>query len=450
MLAGNGIILLVIALLLPQDAVAQLVVLPAPLEHPSPVSPLDGAAGDLKVASREPSETVSPGNDLPVGGADSSDNDAGERLFREYRRQAGPTGPRQLFSNFKVDPHAQIGVVYDDNILISNGGRKFADVVSTLAAGVTVSAGDFIARADNFLVLNYTATGELFARHGEEDALNHDALLIVRYGPHDLTSQFNSVFRLTHDATADLGQRVSQTTFGESLLLRYSRNDFTSAEGALDFTSHDYAGRSSDIQTSGGLAVDYRYSGNTTIGAGAVFGHLSGGGGLEETFEQAQARLGYLLTNQISLALRVGLEVRERGARAGTVVNPVFSLSGTWSPFGGTIFTVEGHRRVDASTALNGEDYLGTGIQFGLRQTFAQRFYGEFSAGYENADYENVTRPSSTRRTDNYFTLRGAVGYDFVKWLKLEAFCAYRNDRSTKSINTFAVNQFGLQMSVIY
>lgn len=378
------------------------------------------------------------------------DDEEGERLIQEYRRQAGTVGPRKLFSDYKVDPHLSVGVAYDDNILASSGGRKLSDAITTLAGGVTVSLGDYKARSDSFLVLNYTATGEIFAVHGEENAVDHDASLIARYRPHQLMVQLTSTYQLTHDATADIGERVAQQLYGEGLLFRYFRNDYTTLEAEADYSYYDYADRAQTGQVWGGVATDYLLASKVSLGAGVVAGHLEASGGLEETFQQLQARLGYNVTNQVTLSLRAGLEIRERGAGAGLAFDPVFSLSGTWTPFSGTTVTLEGHRHTEASAAVAGDDFVSTGISLGVRQHLVQRFYAALDAGYENADYENITNTGSTARNDDYYTLRVSVGYDFVEWVKVEAFYVFRDDRSNQSTYTFTSNRLGVQANLVY
>ncbi len=440
MATGGAAFVFAAVLLLPSLAGAQLPAQPVPSDRQNASPPLDGG----------PEGTAAPGASLGNTSSANVDREQEERLIDEYRRQAGTVGPRKLFSDFKVDPHFGLGIAYDDNILVSGGSRQLGDAITTLAGGVTVSLGDFATRTNSFLILNYTATGEIFAIHSDQNAVDHDASLVVRYQPHQFSVQLTSSYQLTHDATADLGERVSQQVYGGDLLLRYLRNDYTTLEAEAVYSNYSYAGRDSNSQISGGIAAEYLLADKVTIGGGIVGGHLEGSNKLNEDFVQFQARLGYNITNQINLSLRAGLEVRERGGGAGMALDPVFSLAGTWTPYSGTKLTLEGHRSTEASASVAGDDYISTGLQVTVRQHLFQRFYAELGAGYENAVYENITSVQATVRKDDYYTLRVAVGYDFVEFVKAEVFYSYRNDRSNQAFNAFTSNRVGVQVNFVY
>ena len=217
----------------------------------------------------------------------------------------------------------------------------------------------------------------------------------------------------------------------------------------MDYTHDVYEEISTSDQISGGLAADYLVASHVKLGAGVVFGHLTATGALDENYQQLQGRFGYSVSRNIELSLRVGLEVRETDG-AGTQINPVFSLAGTWTPFGGTAVTVEGHRYTEASAANLGNDFISTGFQLGVRQRLFKRFYASLSAGYENEDYQNVTSDHLTKRNDDYFNLQMAGGYEFVEWMKLECVYLFRTNRSNQSEYTFKTNRIGLQATFTY
>jgi hypothetical protein len=440
-LEGARVLILALLLIAPRVSIAQMFVRPMPVDgKEQPSEPFDAVAVDL------PTDPDS----LPPGGFVSNLSDEeSDRLIREYRRQAGTVGVRKFFSDVKVTYHLSAGVTYDDNILLSSGARKKSDVVNTIAGGLTFSLGDFLLRSDSFLIVDYTATGNLFVIHDEEDALDQAASLIVRYRYSQLMGEFTSGFQSSHDATADLGERTLRNIYQQGLLLRYDYNDTTTFEGDFHYEISDYETAVDSSRLSAGAAVDYAWSDKIAVGVGAVFGYLEASGGLEEYYEQLQARFRYEVTDSIKVTFRTGVEFRERGAQAEDRVDSVFALTGAWTPYSGTTVTLEAHRGTQASAATTGDDYISTGLQLGVRQQLITRFYAQFDASYENSDYGNVTN-NSTTRNDNYFTLRGAVGYDFVDWVRLQVFGQHRQDDSSQSINSFTNNQFGLQASFVY
>ncbi len=384
---------------------------------------------------------------LPVADREASST---ESLVRKYVEEAGTSGPRKLFSNTKFETYALVGVTYDDNILPTTTAPKEDDVITTLVGGARLSLGDFADRVNTFLIVSYTGTGEIFAKHDEENAYDQDALLDIFYHAHELTVGSQSVFQVRHDATADLGERVGRSIYGEDVALKYHRNDLTTLSSDLHYEYDDYDTDTNTSNLTVGLAVDYALTAKLALGLGAVFGRLTASGGLEQYSEQAQLRLGYQIREKEAVTASVGLEYRERGGNADDAVTPVFAITANWAPFLDSTVTLEGHRQTEASGSIIGEDFVDTGVGLGLRQNLFQRAYTQLDVGYQNADYENVTEKGSPPRNDNYFTLRGTVGYHFTKWLQVSAFYEHREDLSTRSNFSFTTNRAGIEVGLTY
>ena len=100
--------------------------------------------------------------------------------------------------------------------------------------------------------------------------------------------------------------------------------------------------------------------------------------------------MSYSITHKLKLVSALGIEYRDRGGDAGDTVTPVFSFETEWTPHPDTTFSLEAHRRTEASGALNGEDFLDTGFQLGVSQTLLQKFHAKLNVGYQNADYETT------------------------------------------------------------
>ena len=381
------------------------------------------------------------------GGQPRPDED---ELIREYIAKAGPVGPRKIFSASRFDATFGVGALYDDNILLSSTGPRRSDVITTVVGGIRLSLGDFADRVNTYVIVSYAGTGSLFARNGGEDSYDQDAVLDVLYRLHRTTFASTSVFQERHDATADFGERVGRYVYGEDFTIKYQRNDYTTLSAGLHFEHDDDDWRIDTTNFMVNAALDYALSSKVTVGAGAVFGRLTSTGDLEEYSEEAQLRLGYAVTHKITAAAAVGIEYRERGGNASDSLTPVFVLTTKWTPFNNTTLDLEAHRRTEASGSLEGADFVDTGFQLGVRQNFLQRFYARLDAGFQNASYKNVASSESIPRTDNYFSIRGTAGYDFVRWFQVLAFYEHREDQSTRENFSFVSNRVGMEVNLNY
>lgn len=405
------------------------------------VAPLTAPGGEAGVDDPLPADSSA---------ANPTEMSNDDRLIRDYVEKAGPVGPRKWFSETKLSAYVRSGVTYDDNILLSTTAPKQNDVIVSLVGGARLSLGDFTDRVHTFAVVGYTGTGELFTRHGAEDSYDQDAIVDLYYRQHQIGVGSTSTFQERHDETADLGERVGRRVYGEDFNLKYYRNDYTTISSETHYEYDDYDTSISTSNLTLGIALDYTVASKVTLGVGGVFGRLAATGGVEEYSEQGQFRLGYAVTHKVLVTSSVGVEYRERGSGAGDSVTPVFAITGKWTPFTGTTLTLEGHRQTQASGATNGEDFLDTGVQVGVRQDLLQRIYVRLDLGYQNADYNNVTEQQSIPRNDNYLSLRGTAGYYFVEWLQVLAFYERRQDDSTRSNFSFTSNRVGLEVSLIY
>lgn len=401
----------------------------------------------VRVTNGDQGQSIQAADPLRLPGVPGEE----DRLIESYRRQAGKLGPRRWFSEPKVVVRATVGEAFDDNILTSAARAKQADSVTTLGGGVRVSVGDATQGNDTFLVGDYQATATLFGIHDDENAVDQAALVDVQYRWDKLVVRGTSRFQSLHDTSPDLGRRTQRYVFDESLDLRYHAGAYTRLEGAVKYAYSDYDGPIDTQDASINLGADYLFFDKLRLGGGLVYGHLEANGGVNENYEQVEARLEYEATGRIRFRGRFGFEVRQRGGGDGDEGNPVFSLEGDWTPFDGSLLTLTGYRRVSASASLVGEDIIETGLHFSLRQRLVARFYVQLDAEYTHAEYQSATDAAAAEpRTDDYYLVRGAVGYDFVEWCKAQVYCQRRQDDSTRDEFSFDSTRAGVQVDFAY
>ena len=392
-----------------------------------PAAPADGASGTLS-----PEET--------------------DRLVDQYRREAGTLGPSRWFSASKLGFHFGVGEAYDSNIRTSIGGTgNDGDEITTITGGVDVSLGDYLERQGTFIIFDYTLTENVFANHGDEDALDQDGLFDAMYRRERFSGEFVSRFQSLHDPTSDTAERERRYLYGEELNFQYRYGDKTTLAARFDYDRIDAAEGDSNHQYAAELSADYQVFDKVKLGVGVAVGRLDADGGLEETYEQLLARLEYQLTGKVSLVSQVGVDIRERGSYAGDAVTPVFSLQGRWTPYDGTTLTLGGTRHVNASESIAGEDFTESTVQFDLRQRFYRRFFLLGGAGYTHSDYENVTRIAfQPARTDDYYFVRLGADYEAAKYVDVGLFYQRTQNDSTQSSYSYASNRVYLQSHFVY
>ena len=391
-----------------------------------------------------------PADTLPTDVSGLPSPEEADQLIDRYRREAGTLGPSKLFSAAKLGLRVGIGVAYDDNIRSATGSRKEGDEITTFTGRASVSLGDYVDRQTNYLVLDYALAENVFATHGDEDALDQDGLFDVRYHWNRLAAEFMSQFQETHDPTSDTAERESRYLYDEALTFQYRYGDKTTLGARLSYDREDVSFGDSNQQYALEGSADYQVFDKIELGLGAVLGRLETDSGLHETYEQLLARLQYQLTGKVSLSMQVGIDVRERGAYAGDGVTPVFALEGRWTPYEGTTVTVAGARHVNASESITGEDFTSSTIQVNFRQRFLRQFYFIASAGYTHSDYDDVARSSTPPRTDDYYFLQVGADYEAQKYFDVGLFYQRQQNDSTLSIYSYASNRVYLQTHFIF
>ena len=81
-----------------------------------------------------------------------------------------------------VFPFARAGVVYDDNIYITERD-KHDDVIWSISPGVLLAGGDYRQKEENFAALQYAPNFLFFTDQSGNNAVDHDAQGRVQFHP---------------------------------------------------------------------------------------------------------------------------------------------------------------------------------------------------------------------------------------------------------------------------
>lgn len=362
----------------------------------------------------------------------------------ETRTEDQANGSRKPW---KLTLHADVAATFDDNIFISRE-NKVSDMIYTLSPGFTLGLGDFVQREENFLLVDYTATGLLFNDNTQEDAFEQLANLVSQWHFSRLTLGAQFTFQDLAGSSIDVGNRTKRTIYESSLSAKYDVSEKTFVEGDLQNIVSNYATELNSTEWQGHVFFNYKWTPKITAGVGISGGVLDVDLSGQQTYEQALGKLTYITTEKLSFEGEGGVEVRQTSSEER--VTPVFTVSASYNPFEATTVRLSAYSRTENSASLAGEDYTTTGASLAIHRTIWHRFDVGVSGGYEHSDYENVNGTANASRKDNYFFVQPSIQFDVWSWARAEVFYLYRRNDSTISQSAFADNQVGLQFDFSY
>ena len=364
-------------------------------------------------------------------------------------------------ARWRISPHIQAEVTYDDNIFIQPDHER-ADFIFTLAPGLTFGyweldeqRQDFLdekrdaysaltersgipvltGRArGNFLIIDYTAFLLAFARTSSENTLDHDGGVAFRWELAKLTLGATLDAESKTEADPDVGERVRVRRLAIDITSRYQFSDETLVGLTLYNTINDPEGF---IQTTEWRAegfAQYAVTPLIQLGLGIAGGRLDVAEGSDQTFEQVLARGEYSLSDKLLAQLSGGVEFRQFDASASDRTNPVFALGIDWRPAAATEITLQAFRRVTASALNVDENITLTGFEATFRRELHVGLQFSVTGGYHVASYTFIS--GGQPRTDDYVFVRPGLLYQFTD--RLQAGLTYQYQRNESNLNRFS------------
>lgn len=340
---------------------------------------------------------------------------------------------------------SRVGIAYDDNIFISNTNRV-ADTILTVTGGISLIYGDWRSQSENFLVADYEASGIFYFENSDENALNQVASLMGQYRVQRLTMQLRSQYMYLTGAERDVGDLATRNLINNSLRFAYDVSGKTTltAEGFANLALYKTLFNSYEFGAKAG--AEYQILQKIRVGPEAVIGFLNVTDSPLQVYEQIRARATYNATGKISFEGSAGVEFRQFDSESRTYF--VFSLTANYRPFDGTVIALHGYRNIYGSAALEGQDFIATGIEFSSTQRFFQRFYLTVATGYENDEYIAVAEDVQAGRVDNFVFIRPSLAFAFTKWASISVFYEFRKNFSNEFEFAFYDNRVGAALAI--
>jgi hypothetical protein len=378
------------------------------------------------------------------------------------------------FLGLDLFPHASIGGMYDDNVLIAHT-NAIGDFEWTLSPGLTVAAGDVStafpgavtlaqlrdllsyslvdddAKPQRFIGLDFTPSINLFTRHGSFNNVDYQAGLTAGYAFSRLSMILDQSYTRLAVKDNEVGARVTRILYETKLRTRYDLNERTAFELNERFRVIDY-----DREVYHGYQefrseawADRRVGGKLDLGLGAALGFVYPSANPNQTYQQFLGRAIYRISGKLDVRTSVGGELREYDSGIENTLDPVFDLALIYQFRPMTTLTLEAHRR-DVPSPQGYYNYQTLGVSAGARQRMFGRWSASLILGYDQIDYLQLGSSATTGRTDNYYSVRAGLDYEMDRHLTAGLFYVFQKDASTVDQFAYRNNLVGFNVAWKY
>ena len=349
---------------------------------------------------------------------------------------------------WRLRPYLKTGVTYDDNIFITNTNRT-ADIIYNVEGGFSFELGDYRNLQNNYLLLEYLATGFFFSNHSAQNSLNQALNFLGQYRINQLAIQYESVFQSLDGADRQVGAFTSRMLFFNALRFVYEYSEKTDLDFEANQRTNYYPEQLSSYTWETRTAFDYKILPKTKIGLQAILGLNQAQDSPDRWYQTLNARAAYDLTGKLVVKSSVGIQFNEYiGGGEPIRIIPVFALGAEYLLTPKTTFSLTAYRNMQASPSLEGQDYIATGGEAGIQQEFLENLAFGLAAGYENDTYVANTTAVQASRVDNFYFFRPSLSYSFLKYLNAILSYEYRANSSNFSQDSWFDNRVNIELSL--
>jgi hypothetical protein len=361
------------------------------------------------------------------------------------------TGAEAAGNWWRVVPLVNAGVIYDDNIFISNTDRK-ADVIFNIGGGFALEVGDYRTLEENYLLLEYLASGYFFGKYTSQNSFGQDASLLAQYRFNQLAVQLESEYQYINGAQRQVGGFTTRNLILNDLRFVYDLSEKTSVDLTLTQNNFIYdSPYNSSYYFQATAGMDYQVLPKVRAGLEGTVGYVTADNNPDQTYQIINARAKYDLTGKVAINATAGVQFNQYTSGDQSMrVSPVFAVGGDYLPFPNTALSLVAYRNLQVSPSLDNQDFWATGVELGITQTIAQRFQLGLSGGYENDTYVSNLKDVDADRVDDFFFIQPEISYNFLKYLTATIFYQHRFNDSTLPVDTWYDNQVGLELSAAF
>jgi hypothetical protein len=369
----------------------------------------------------------------------------GESVFDAKATPNTPSLPPVMSAKKRFQFSTDVRGIYDDNVNYAskNPQKDFVVVVSPRFA---MNVGDYIAKDETYMMLNYNPEAVAFLDSTAQDALDHNFKSQMQYAIGKLSVEFDGTLQHLNGATPDQGERAQRDLAALKTTIKYGFGARLEAETSFLYTTGDYdltqfADYSEYINE---LLFRYQLSARTKVAVGAGIGKLEIDGFGSQDFQRALAEAIYQATDKFSLKLKAGLDIRDFSD--GRQSTPILAINGEYRFTEQTAFGLSVYQDLNASGGSPGQVFTRTGLTASIRHRFGEKFIGELMVGYEKSDYESTGKSETGQpsRSDESFYFRPSLTYQMREDRRFQVYYMHRSNDSGVDGFEFEGNQLGV------
>ena len=323
-----------------------------------------------------------------------------------------------------------ISAAYDDNVFLSSDKAE-SDLVMRVAPTVAYTRGDEKEGEGVFVKGGYRPTAVVYADHGAESRIDHQALAIAGWRGKVTRVTYAGGFQKLGDATAETGRPTTRLEFENEIRAAWIAREKITLEVAAGNRQADYSDPAyyDSSENYGEIALRYAYSPKTELGLVYQIGRFKVDGAGPQDTRQVTGRIVWQPREKIRLDLEGGAE--HRRTDNGSAVNPVLEGRIGWTPREGTEVYMTGYLREEASAFYAGQNYSVRGMTAGLSQRLDGHWTARLEGGYERNIYEQVSGAGVDGRSDRIWFVRPAAVCRVGKASDLSFFYRVSSDDSS-------------------
>ncbi len=329
------------------------------------------------------------------------------------------------YDNFVVRPHFDYQLQYGNGIQ-STPGNPQSGFIHTLAPGVKVDLG-------RYWSADFTPTLRYYSNKNFKDEFDYTGNLVGNTSYGDWIFGLSQSISSSSSPLSETGTQTDQQAYNTILTASYFFNDRLStdleAEQDLNYVTDPFGATTNNVnansqgtkQWSSLDWLNYTFWARFNAGIGAGAGYVISDTGINQIFEQVQARARWRATDKISFNVSGGFEDRQYTVVGfADVMNPIFSASVQYQPVKVTEITLTASRTVSSSYYyIVDQATEDTRLSLDWSQELLKKFTLDMTFSYDNEAYTtSIGTPGGTfanNRSDTSYSFNAKLSHNFLR-----------------------------------
>ncbi len=378
-----------------------------------------------------------------------------------FTASAQDSAPMFKVGSVDVRPGVTYELQYDDNIFLTHRSvGKVEDYIHHIKPGISLGAGDYQARNENYFSASYNADIQLFQDNSGANANDHNGAIAIggNLGRTKLTLGQTLLSASDADtrnlaASGRLKRRIWATTAGAI----YNLSEKSDLELELLSQTSDYDSPAAfDTWKGQGLAWwNFKMTPKieTAFGGGVGYDQVDGTAtshGPNAVYEQILGRLRWAATEKVSFDGNAGVELRQiQEVGVGDKAFAIFGAGVNWQATQQTSSGANVQRSVNPGNTSQDQFSVDTTVSGNVKHAFTSRIDAALDAGYTLSDFSRIIPTAATSREDQYWYIKPAVNVKLFERASAAAYYQYRRNDSDLAANgnDFTNHQIGLSLT---